>query len=1131
MNLLLKHIIISFIFNFAYTKTNNDIISSNNEKEISFSDSIINLEAIINFLNHIKDYPEDLNNTYLSEGTYNLIKIVLEYLNMTALDELLRDILLNDTNPFIHNLIYVLKIRKDNISALEYIINIFESFSNTGDIDINDLLYNLQNFTSYPGVDELFFYFRSKCDILIKAFEFFIRKSRFKNLFEMFKSFLMAHRFDLFDLGYELIKVYNDTDKLAETGYNFFHDLNNSFYSDLKDKINSTGDNFFIEVSKLYNFTDPITEKIKNSFFKNPLMNNIIIILLDYLDFHKILFNLVKNYKNSTYAFNYIPNALKIIIDNMKNDKSGNFDFDEVKVSIFKVVSQSISYEDLVILLTNDYMNIIHKYFLKEEFEFKKMNEDCRYLVKTIYFSNIVNITYFYLKKILVDSTKNKNDFITYENCMDYIDFPEYKKLNFTVTPVFIVAILDDLYNKNKFNNSILKEKYNYLEGFCLPYGSYMEENETKIMCSDSDYEMIIKIILSLSRDINTTNINIIGVHENNYSSTQQANSILSIIFILIPIIIKIFLMIYEAIKNMNVKKNSLHKFNPSNWYKYLSVYFDIRNNINELFNFNVNESNFNNLNGLIYIKGLLGISMIFYILGQIYLILFNIPMRIINQTSFFYSMINPIYGIISSSLRYSPRIILSCSGYILTYKFLCFIEQNPSYYFLKFIFLQSYKFLHLFIILIFMKYSLYDVDVTLNQITRPFMELYKHNLHEDKFFFMKLFSFLLFNTSTHEFLKGHNLVQFYYLPINEIFLFIFGTVLISIGYKFKLRIDFIIIICTFFIYLSKLFFFIIYHESKDYFSTLYYYLYDYGEIMINPIFNLPYYLIGMYFGLINFSIQKGISLYRYNTKKSYAMVELFEKNEESFEKNEESFNLKKIRKSNASNKSDNNGELDDKIKEMPFLLTPVKYLNYHRMHHKKYFLRIFTFIFFIFILISIFIKQIILYHYYTKNDHEIIDLLPFKDIISNKALNIFYVIDIEAIVLIINWILFATYSKSRRIIEILEFLNSQYWSFFVKSYFSFIIISTSFIIFIFYQSETVIIFCIGNIFLFFFLNIIFILLGVIYFYSCWEFPLKKIFKSFLIGQEIINLKNEDNINLSENSSEIDKEEMNYIQY
>ena len=38
----------------------------------------------------------------------------------------------------------------------------------------------------------------------------------------MFKSFLLEHIFDLFNLGYELIKVYNDTDKLAETGIIFF---------------------------------------------------------------------------------------------------------------------------------------------------------------------------------------------------------------------------------------------------------------------------------------------------------------------------------------------------------------------------------------------------------------------------------------------------------------------------------------------------------------------------------------------------------------------------------------------------------------------------------------------------------------------------------------------------------------------------------------------------------------------------------------------------------------------------------------------------------------------------------------------------------------------------------------------
>ena len=69
-----------------------------------------------------------------------------------------------------------------------------------------------------------------------------------------------------------------------------------------------------------------------------------------------------------------------------------------------------------------------------------------------------------------------------------------------------------------------------------------MEENETKIMCSDSDYEMIIKIILSLSRDINTTNINIIGVHEN---INGQDNSF----------VIKSFLLILLFLKTKNMKR------------------------------------------------------------------------------------------------------------------------------------------------------------------------------------------------------------------------------------------------------------------------------------------------------------------------------------------------------------------------------------------------------------------------------------------------------------------------------------------------------------------------------------------------------------------------------------------------
>ena len=48
-------------------------------------------------------------------------------------------------------------------------------------------------------------------------------------------------------------------------------------------------------------------------------------------------------------------------------------------------------------------------------------------------------------------------------------------------------------------------------------------------------------------------------------------------------------------------------------------------------------------------------------------------------------------------------------------------------------------------------------------------------------------------------------------------------------------------------------------HERKIY-STLYFFLHGYGVLMLNPIFNLPSFLVGMYFGLVNFTIQRGVN-------------------------------------------------------------------------------------------------------------------------------------------------------------------------------------------------------------------------------------------------------------------------------
>jgi hypothetical protein len=77
-----------------------------------------------------------------------------------------------------------------------------------------------------------------------------------------------------------------------------------------------------------------------------------------------------------------------------------------------------------------------------------------------------------------------------------------------------------------------------------------------------------------------------------------------------------------------------------------------------------------------------------------------------------------------------------------------------------------------------------------------PTLELLKFKLEKrNKNYFYNLFSFLFYNLNQEEFFDyyGQSEIQYLYLPINEIFFFIFGTSLISIGYKFKLRIDIII--------------------------------------------------------------------------------------------------------------------------------------------------------------------------------------------------------------------------------------------------------------------------------------------------------------------------------------------------
>ena len=199
---------------------------------------------------------------------------------------------------------------------------------------------------------------------------------------------------------------------------------------------------------------------------------------------------------------------------------------------------------------------------------------------------------------------------------------------------------------------------------------------------------------------------------------------------------------------------------------------------------------------------------------------------------------------------------------------------------------------------------------------------------------------------------------------INEIFFFLFGTILISFVYKYKLRLDYIIIGIILNIFALKVVLSIVYfYKKSQMYTTTDYYFFDFGIYFLNPLYNLSYFLIGMFFGLINYSIQKGITdIYEDNNYKKYILlkdpkfynekdshsdistnlnINLIKNNDDNSslsinEENEDDINDKnKDNKNkieiNSESDRDNVKKYNEQIEDMPFLILPIKFFNFNK--------------------------------------------------------------------------------------------------------------------------------------------------------------------------------------------------------
>jgi hypothetical protein len=208
-----------------------------------------------------------------------------------------------------------------------------------------------------------------------------------------------------------------------------------------------------------------------------------------------------------------------------------------------------------------------------------------------------------------------------------------------------------------------------------------------------------------------------------------------------------------------------------------------------------------------------------------------------------------------------------------------------------------------------------------------------------------------------------------------------------------------------------------------------------------------------------------------------------------------------------SSTNGTNKRQYFDQIKRMPFLITPILFFNLNKKNKDRSCYNFLILLAFVIMILLSYSKTLALFttSFLDENleKEEYNKRLSFEKVISNGFLNVIYLLDVEIVVFLSQWCILVLFFKEANIIR--GFCNSIYWSFFVKSYFSFCLTSVTVILFLFFLTETAIKFNLGNIFLYGFIDLIFTLILTIVFYSCFELPFKKFIKFLLKGKEALN--------------------------
>ena len=839
----------------------------------------------------------------------------------------------------------------------------------------------------------------------------------------------------------------------------------------------------------------------------------------------------ISQYNDNTNIFK--SRKLRFLNENKDDDRNATFFLtNRVRNLVRKELRAFLNRTENVSQQCIDLLYTCYIHDNKTNIEIEEEDEDI---------DNINNdpISNFFITKLFDGATKHKNDLSTYDICLyNNFSLPVKKSdLNDSYLIYFIMTLDESNRSKNETNANINNgpidyyyskalesEDILYIRAFCFPQN--ITQNGTA--CSDDDYYHFIKNLNSDLSDLlklkSASNITYFSLKDEKLSGAESFGKALPLIIISLQIVF--ILLRYpikylfkccrgkkeeEKIKPLNdtneefnlknkedisddIDSNNKNSFNKKKsiypkWFRVFNKCFSLTDNFRELFNFSLNSTDINNDSGLSYIRGLKSFSFFFLVFGLTLLSFINSFSKIYSKFLMHDFLSFLLYPLFFIGLRYSPRIIFSCSGYTLSFKFISYIQKNDSFFGLvKFILYQIHKYFMLFLFFIFQKFSLF-ILIRQGTESRPMWKYFEKNILNRPEGGKFLISFL---DLTSIYKNGgdkridQTLIDYFWIPFNEAFFFFIGVIFLflgyRLGYKYRFRIDYFFLGLILINLIGKILYSYLRKtlEGEDYYATLYYYLFDYGTFMIRPFFNSTYYLIGMYFGFINYSVQKGITSFnKTDSSQDKVMVDLQNMLSGEIDSKDE----EKKEENNETEKE----EIRDELIKMPFLKSGVSIIMWIKSNKIK--TRIIGIITTVLLFFFVFSHHIYYYSTITseykslknelreirinQEDNEELsemlnntyideryqkmeDLLLMGNYIKNGFVNFMYRIDIELVILLIQTLLFILYFRGKNFVN--DFFCHIFWTVFNKPYYSIILTANPLILYIFYQNETKII-------------------------------------------------------------------------